>query len=329
MSTRRSLSAPSKGLWRRLTSSLLSRRAIEIAEGVLGVLAVGLLDYFLPTDLGLQQFDLYLLWVVVLGISARYGAPAGYVVSFLAAATFDLMISVHASPYEAISPHLAIQPFLLFASGILVSELVRAHKREAARAREKLDKANETLRQWQDQYVLTLEAKNELERRIANQPVSIGMMSEFGQRMSALRSHELYPVILELLQSLLDVQACALYIFENGQLRLAVGQPEGFAGRPLSLAEDHPLVQRAVRERHVVTIRDIVQSLGPAARVPGVAVGPLLAGDGQLLGVIFIERMPFFKFTAANTLLFEQVLKWIASALQNAQNVESLAAKAR
>ncbi len=331
MSKQRVTFAPKKGVWHQISAWLFSRQAIEIFEGVLGVFAIGLLDYLLPTELGLQQFDLYLLWVVVLGISARYGAPAGYIVSILAAATFDAMLLLHANPYVAISPHLAIQPFLLFASGILVSELVRIHKRDAAQAKEKLEEVKAGLRQLQEQYTLTLEAKNELERRIANQPISIGTVSEFGHRMSVLRTEELFPTIFELLHSMLDVQACALYVAENRQLRLMAGQPEGYADRPVTITTDNALAQRAMRERRVVTIRDMVQHYGPATppRAQGAIAGPLVSREGQLLGVIVIERLPFFKLTPGNIRLFEQLLKWIAGSLQNAIFTESLMAQAQ
>ncbi|MBA3823656.1 MAG: GAF domain-containing protein [Ktedonobacterales bacterium] len=321
------LSQPSQRSTRsNISTWLFSRQAIEVLEAIAGVLAVGLLDYFLPTDLGLHQFDLYIMWVVVLGIAARYGGLAGYIVSFLAAAMFDLLIYVHADPYDATSPHQAIQPLLLFASGILVSELVRSHKRNAEEAKEKLRDAKATTKLLQEQYTLAVETKDELERRIANQPLSIGVVSEFATRMAGARPQDLYPALLDLLQNLFGVGASALYLLDNRVLRLVVGQPEAVAGRALTIPPDHALVARALRERRVVTMRDLVAEHGPAApaRNLGLAAGPLFAADGQFLGVIIIEQMPFFKFTESNLRLFEQVLTWMSRSMQNAWLVEGL-----
>jgi hypothetical protein len=314
-----------RGFGRTITAWLLSRRGIEILEAVAGVLAVSLLDYFLPTDLGLHQFDLYILWVVVLGIAARYGAPSGYVVSVLAAAAFDLMLYVHADPYEATSPHQAIQPVLLFASGILVSELVRNHKRNAEEAKEKLRNANSTIKLLQEQYTLATETKDELERRIANQPLSVGVLSELATRMAGSRPQDLYPALLDLMQTLFGTQACALYLLTKRSLRLVAGQPEAFPGRPTTITPDHPLVSRALRERRVVTIRDLVAEQGPApARNLGLIAGPLFGANDQFVGVIIIEQMPFFNFTANNLKLFEQALSWMSRSLENAWLVEGL-----
>ncbi len=325
MSTERINQPPRRGLRRRTGGWLFSRRGIEILEAVAGVLAVSIVDYFLPTQLGLHQFDLYILWVVVLGIAARYGAPAGYVVSILAAGAFDLLILLHANPYEATSPHQAIQPLLLFASGILVSELVRTHKRNAEQAKEKLRQATTSVKLLQEQYNLTIETKDELERRIANQPLSIGVVSEFATRMAGARAQDLYPALLDLLQSLFGVQAASLYLLENRALRLMVGQPEA-AKRALTITPDHALVARALRERRVVTMRDLLAEHGPAlpARNLGLAAGPLFGTDGQFLGVIIIEQMPFFNFTASNLRLFDQVLTWMSRSVQNAALVEGL-----
>ncbi len=316
---------------RGLVAWLLKKQTIQIFEAVLGVSVIGLLDYFLPVSLGLQQFDLYLLWVVVLGIAARYGAPAGYVACILSAIVFETLIYVHASPYQSISPHEALQPFLLFVSGVLVSELVRSHQRAAEEARAKLQKTNKLLHALQEQYTLAVDAKSELERHIANQPVSIGTMTEFASRMNALRTQELFPAILELLHTMLDAQACAIYLFDSQQLRLAVGQPEGYAGRPAIITPNDILAYRAIRERRTVSVRDMVQHYGPNVPAPSQAMlaGPLVGRDGQLLGLVVIESIPFFKFTPGNVRLFEQLLAWASSSLQNALLVESLMARAR
>lgn len=307
---------------------LVKRQTIEIFEAILGVAAVGLLDLFLPTQLGLQQFDLYLLWVVVLGIAARYGAPAGYVACILAGIVFEGMLFYHATPYQSISPHEAIQPFLLFVAGILVSELVRSHKRAAQEAQQKLQKANTLFHTLQEQYTNTVEVKNELERRIANQPISTGIITDFASRMNTLRTQELYPIILELLHSMLEVEASALYLLDNRQLRLAIGQPEGYAGRPGTITTNEVLAYRALRERRVVSIRDVVQQLGPnTPHTYGILAGPLLSRDGQALGVIVIEAMPLFKLTPSNIRLFEQLTLWISSALQNALVMETMLAQ--
>jgi len=308
----------------RVAQILTGKRSVEIGEAVLGVAAIGLLDYFIPTELGLQQLDLYLLWVVVLGISARYGAPSGYVVSVLAAAVFDLLVYLKGNPYQASSPHQAIQPFLLFTAGVLVSELVRTGRNNAERATEKMRNANKGLYLLQEQYAISQDVKSELERRIANQPLSITTMSEFAGRMSMLPRAELYPVIMELLRTLLEVESCSIYRMEANQLRLAVGYPDGTANRPMMLTLDNVMIQRAIYERKTMTIRDMLQQFGPVdfAQAKGIMAGPLFDREGKLLGIIIIERMPFFKFTQANIYLFQSLLKWISGSLQNAQMIE-------
>jgi GAF domain-containing protein len=323
-------SAAPTGSQRGIIAWLLKRQTIEIFEAILGVAAIGLLDYFLPLQLGLQQFDLYLLWVVVLGIAARYGAPAGYVACILAAIVFEGLIVLHASPYTSISPHEAIQPFLLFVAGILVSELVRSHKHAAEEAQQKLQKANTLFHTLQEQYTRTVDIRNELERRIANQPISTGIVTDFASRMNTLRTQDLYPTILDLLHSMLEVDACALYLPDNRQMRLMIGQPEGYAGRPGMITSNEVLAYRALRERRVVTIRDVVQQQGPGTPpIYGMLAGPLLGRDGQLLGLIVIEAMPFFKVTPGNIRIFEQLLLWIATSLQNALLMETLAQRTK
>jgi polysaccharide biosynthesis protein PelD len=320
------------GVTKHIPRQYSSRLIIELIETVLGILLVALLDYFLPRKLELHHLDLYLLWVVVLGIAARYGAPAGYVASFLAAITFQVLISV--DPYEVLSPHIIIQPFLLFSSGILVSQLVRIHKVSAEQAKEKLKKVTHSLMKLQEKYNIVTDYKSELERRIANQPISIAMMSEFAGRMSTLQTRDLPQTIEELLQSVLDVQSCSIYLAgQDNKFRLAeksgstVGQLPAITTKHSTI--DNPLIQRAVREKRVITIRDVLQHHDPTefSKVPAVIAGPLINRNGQLLGIILIERIPFFRFTPANIRLFEQLLKWISISFENALVFERVEVK--
>jgi hypothetical protein len=80
------------------------------------------------------------------------------------------------------------------------------------------------------------------------------------------------------------------------------------------------LIQQAVQTRQVVTVRDrlVREGAAAAAAEPIIAAGSLLDRDGDVIGVIAIERMPFLALTPMNLRLFGMILDWGSSALRNA-----------
>ena len=75
---------------------------------------------------------------------------------------------------------------------------------------------------------------------------------------------------------------------------------------------DTALIGQVLRERRVVTIRDRILEVGPslAARDAGLMAGPLLHPDGQVAGVVVVERLPYLRLTPTSVQLFELILDW-------------------
>src|SRR5271165_887283 len=104
---------------RQFRDWLVEWRPREIVEAILGVAMVTALDLLIPQRWGLEHLDLYTLWVVVLAIAARYGAPAGYIAGGSAALAFLLVLVIQTDANQPLAPNVEIQPFLLFTSGVM------------------------------------------------------------------------------------------------------------------------------------------------------------------------------------------------------------------
>jgi hypothetical protein len=307
----------------RFAQLLSDQRIIGIIESILGVLVVSLIDLLIPPSLGLQQLNIYLFWVVVLGIAALHGPPAGYVVSILAALAALLLVGLRLDIGQPLATHVQIQPFLFFTCGILVSEVVRRHQRRARLEEERRQATATKLARLKEAYDALAIARNELEARIISQPVTVAVIAEATGRMLTQRSEELYASSLDLLRRLLETEASALYLVDaQGGFRLKSGLPENRAGRPALLpsAPTSIVLQRALKAGTVITIYDVVREQGMTATTANepLMAGPLLTRDGQILGLIVIERLPFVQLNPANKRLFELILKFSGLALHNA-----------
>lgn len=291
----------------------------EIVEVVLVVAFFVVLDLAIPRQWGLNHLELYALYVVVAGFAARYGAPSGYVAGALSALAYDLLIIFHPTETSLTTQEL-LQPFLLFVGGIVVSEIVRYHQRRVTEAETLAQEATAALKDMGIRYQSVAEMNAELEQRIATQPTSVATILDVAKRLSALNPNEMYGAVLDLIRDVMDVEACSLYLLVGEQPRLKVGQPESWPNRPRTLQGGTGIAGRAVRERQIVTVRDVLDRDGQAAlkNEPMLMAGPLIGSDGKAFAVVIIEQLPFSKFTPANIRQFYLILDWVSSMLRKA-----------
>jgi hypothetical protein len=291
---------------------------LDTGLGVVIVVGVGLV---IPGQWGLLHLQPHPLWFVVLAVALRYGAPAGYLAGGLAGVSYGLLVWLR--PEARFQPPAEadlLRSYLLFATGGLVGEAMRGARQRFVRMEEKYQKVAETLREVSERYRATLDVKAELEKRIIDQPASIATLYTVAKKLTAPQASALYPAILDLVVTFLEAEACALYLQDDRHLRLRAGQPEIWPGRPEVCGSDTDLIGQVRAEGRVVTIRDRVLAEGPvqAAHEAVLMAGPLLDPNGQVAGVVVVERLPYLRLTPTNVQLFELILDWASTALHNA-----------
>ncbi len=299
----------------------MTGRAFEILEAVFGVTIVSLVSLFIPGHWGLLDIQPHPLWLVVLATAIRSSRMAGYVSSVLAATSYSLLIwvqsQVQASPITA---HDFIPPFLVFVAGIVVNELQQAQRQRLANVEQKHQQAAASLQEFTWRYQTISDVKAELEAQLMAQTDSMATLYDVAKQLGTLQSCALYPAILDAVMKVLGAQACALYLRHNEQLQLQAGCPHLWLGRAQVLNTENTLISRAFYKRQVASIRDCLVEQGPDMLTCQdiLMAGPLLDGDGEVLGIVVIEDLPFLKFTPATIQSFTLILDWASMALQNA-----------
>ena len=291
---------------------------LDTSLGVVIVVGAGLV---IPGQWGLLHLQPHPLWFVVLAVALRHGAPAGYVAGGLAGVSYGLLVWLRPEArFQPLGEDELLRSYLLFATGALVGEAVRGARQRFVRLEEKYQKVAETLQEVRERYRATLDVKAELEKRILDQPASMATLYTVAKKLTTPQASALYPAILDLVVTCLEAEACALYLQDDRQLRLRAGRPEIWPGRPEVCIADTDLIGQVLAERRVVTIRDRVLTGGPAlaAREAVLMAGPLLDPNGQVAGVVVVERLPYLRLTPTNVQLFELILDWASTALHNA-----------
>lgn len=323
---------PRAGAWwrtvrraRETRAGARDRRAAAAAwsgsvEAVIGVALVAIAGALVPGQwqfLGVQPHP---LWLVVLAIAIRYGAPSGYVAGGAAAASLTLALWLRPEArFAPLSTGDLVQPFLFVAVAIVVSHAIQGRRQRLADLEAARGAAAETLRTVTTRYATLAEVKAELEKQIVGLPDSVTTLYEVAKQLETLDAEALRPALLALVARFLGAESCTLYRIDGARLTPLAHLP---ADDRCDTRADAPsgLIAEAIRTGQVVTLRDRLVRAGPAALAaePVIAAGPLKDGAGAVVGAVAIERLPFLHLTPTNIRLFGMILDWGSTALQNA-----------
>jgi GGDEF domain-containing protein len=307
--------------WRRAARPVGGRPAPGYVEALLGVAAVSAAGLVIPGHWGLLTLYPHPLWLIVLAIAIRYGAPSGYVAGGLAAISQVLALWLRpGARFQPISAHALIQPFLFVVVGMVIGQAVRAQRQRLADTETKYRQATEALRTLTQEHSTTHAVKVELEKQIVGQPDTVTTLYEMAKQLETLQADALYPALLGLMQRFVGGEACTYYQIDDGVAQAIDSFPHRAADRPATPQAPSALLAQAIGERRVVSVRDRLLAHGPEAlgHEPVLIAGPLVGGDGTVVGAITIERLPFLRLTPTTIRLFSLILDWGSTALQNA-----------
>jgi GGDEF domain-containing protein len=294
------------------------RPAPGYVEALVGVAIVSVAGLVIPGHWGLLTLYPHPLWIVVLAIAIRYGAPSGYVVGGLAAISQVLALWLRpGARFQPIPAHALIQPFLFVVVGMVIGQAVRAQRQRLTDAEANYHQATEALRTLAQEHSTTHAVKVELEKQIVGQPDTVTTLYEMAKKLETLQTDALYPALLGLIQRFVGAEACTWYHVEGALVQRFESLPHRPADRSVAPSG---LLAQAIGERRVVSVRDRLLALGPEAlgHEPVLVAGPLFGGDGAVVGAIAVERLPFMRLTPTTIRLFSLILDWGSTALQNA-----------
>ncbi len=314
-----------------LREFMSSHTTLGMAEALVGVAIVTAVGFAIPGHWGLLDIQPHPLWIVVIAIALRYGAPSGYIVGTMAASSYAFFLSSTPWFYWHLPlAHQLVQPFFLLAGGIVVGELTRSRDRGLTALQQQYQSARDELHvRAADQQSLAA-MNSELTKRIMIHSSSVLTLYEVAKKLHVLHVEAIYPAVLEVVANVLEAESCALYLWREGQLELELGSPESWPGRQEVWSTMTGVLGRSFREGRIVTIRDrlVEEGAPPIADESTMMAGPLTDSGGRPIGVVAVERLPLVKLDAAGIQLFQLLLEWSSGALVNAREHEGVLRKA-
>lgn len=294
---------------------------VEILLGFALITAVNVIWF--RSNLGFLGVSPHPYWVMVLLLSSRYGFLAGVFVGVLSAAiclSLTVLGRQGTTLYEFFRM-LVGEPLLFILVGAVLGEVTQMVKSRYEALLVEFEELKEAFDKLKERYDAMVKAKQEVDTRILSQEQTLSTMHETAQALRSLSEAQLYPSALDMVAKFLGAEACSIYLFTDGRLRLksVQGELEG-RERPKDLTPDEGLMGRAFSSGRVASA-NVMLEMYEKGELPDTDVlicAPLLTSGRKVLGVVNIEKLPFLKFNSQTIRMAEVFAGWCADALENA-----------
>jgi hypothetical protein len=287
------------------------RIGLETLVGLALIAATGWAVWYQDGDLSLIA---YTTWCVVLVEAARHGPLPGVVLALMVCAGEGLVLGTQTVDESAFAYGGLLVPSLAgVALTIAAGELAQAQRRRSARALARVRDLTEMLHAERARLARTSDIVADIEKQIAEQPITVGTLHESAQRLESLDVSEIAQALVEMLVRCLPADSATVYWLDQGCLRAAAHLPmEEAAPDPVSVI-DNALVQRVLSTGNASNIHD-----APADDAKLLMAAPLHGADGAIIGIATVEKMPFVSFNSSSIAIFEVVSQWAARRLSQA-----------
>lgn len=249
-----------------------------------------ILSFFLrPYDPLFLESDFPWMALAPFIVGLRYGFAHG----FASALTLGLMVGIRHRvllPTESLPGARIVGTLVL---GMVAGEFTDRWMRRIQRLRVVGRYRQQRLEEFSRAYHLLKVSHDRLEERMAGNTTSLrGALLTLRQRVVRVRATELEGVgdaVMDLFAEHGWVQVAGLHAIDGrGQV---VAAPTACLGSPVRVDPMLPVIVRALETRALVTVREVSGSTGPLAVVPLEAIG------GELIGLVVVHEMPFVAFT--------------------------------
>lgn len=292
----------------------------------LPLVAVGLSWWWSPTDPALSAAAFPWPWLAALLVALRYGVLPG-----LLAAT---VLVLHVVWVDRLGLLNGVWPIeALFGGGLLV--LVSGEFSEVWRDRnhtmeETYLYANERLAQLTKRHLLLNLSHDRLEQEMLTRP---GTLRDAMTRLRELTLTAPTPAnpmpgaleLMQLLSQYTGIEAGALYLLQSRLTGHRLGACVAELGEPEPLDSDDELLSMALEENRLAHI--VSDELALARRSAQLIVAPMVSGEDERVGVLAVERIPFFALNQENLQLMLVMLGYFADCLKTGPAVATLQAQ--
>lgn len=308
----------------------MDRKYFFIPETILGMALLCLIEYFKGGgQTGFVGAAPHPYWIVILLIACRYGTVQGVFAGVLAAATYVYFgVTSGAVSFSAdVFPHGAYNlPFLFILIGGVLGEIRTIHKKMYTKLTTRYETTEQDLENLHIEHQAVANSKLELEKRIALQSTTMVNLFEQLSGLDQSDPEELFRKLPALLHDQLNVTCASVYLIENNELVLKAREGENPQALPDRVQLTEGMMAEVIRTKRLVTIKHMTEKddFKRYEKLDLIMTAPILLKDEAILGVVNVERMPFFDFNTHSVRIFETFAYWISLLADHAIKFRSM-----
>jgi GGDEF domain-containing protein len=239
---------------------------------------------------------------IVALVAVRWGARAGIVLGFVAAGLW------YGASEAKLVPGTPVQCFALAVIGSALGALRERQVRREELTRSVAADVRSERDALRTRLAIAEQARKELERRVVEPGAAMALLQDAAAKLEVLDDVALFPAIVDAVGRHLHAEACAVYAIEGGRLKRKAFR--GGDAPPEDMDPGEGLMGTALREKRVVSVREVTAEGSGDRRLDALLAAPLLASDGTPLGAIRVGSMPFISLTESAVRLLGLLAKW-------------------
>ena len=308
-----------------ILASIMGLRVVAMVESLLLLATIVILD--LITGSGDRFFHLnpHPFWIVVLLISAQYGALEGIIAALLSSAALLIgnlpPLGFGEDPYNYVV-NLAINPAMWLVAALAIGELRSQADRRTQGLLDNLADAHERETRLIAAAEKLAGANKALEERVAGQLRTVASLYEASRAVEQLGTGDVLVGIAELVRAGLNPHKFSLFLLNQQQLESVLS--EGWSANDRFtrvFASGSLLFREIVANQKFLCVAS--QSDQIVLSGEGMLAGPICSAEtGETLGMLKIERMDAMEFNMTAVESFRVLCQWIGTAFARARTFE-------
>ncbi|MBN2535742.1 MAG: hypothetical protein JXB88_22880 [Spirochaetales bacterium] len=267
---------------------------------------------FFRSDMGFLKIPLHPFWIIIILIPIRYGLLEGLLSALFAGGCYYLFAILFASDYSLTYPLL----FILTA-GILGQNrdvLDRKYNRVETRLKTMSDKL-EAFKKRETTYRDTLD---HFEHTIATQfSDAMDMFKELSTAKD-MSPEEMKHYLLEMVKKILEADKCAYFEIRDNSCYKIYDETHKERLHEIHPLEEDIILLEAYRTGQFAYLHHATgQDMEEYGNDKCLLAGSLLNREGEIMGLVGIESLPFASFNAQSFKLFSSLLEFWSGAIND------------
>jgi hypothetical protein len=296
--------------------TLLGVRLSAVLETCLLLGLLVLIDVLFFDGNRFQDVSPHPYWLAVLLITFHYGSREGILAA--SGASFALLLfawptqEINQDFYDYLLGTLRL-PLLWFVASVVFGELRMRHIAERRELQSALDDSEDHADTLAKAYERVRRMKEHLETRVASQLQTTTRMYQAAQAIDKLNPEEVLSGVTDIVRAVMNPEKFSVFTLRQGRLEAII--QDGWSAEDhlaVSFPSETPLFQAVIGRQQILC--SVQEGDERFLADQGLVAGPLIQPNGDVLGMLKIEKLGFLRLTTESLANFRVVCEWIATA---------------